>query len=660
MALPEELDLAGLSVQFNQPEPIRLAAPWQALKPDKFASSADSQMKLLDDGSLLIAEGHGYAGEVYTVEFTTDVANIEAIALEALAHESLPRFGPGRNEGLFVLAEMDIHAAAENDIFTRIEVADHQASYGQQNMPAANVFDGNLSTGWGISPHRNTDHVLVANLKKRIENPGKTRLKIELRHHKDVAASLGRFRIWVKAGLPAAMMADAAKPAPPQPAPSTEKPAPATATTTKPAAPAKPAPAKPATPPKPTIPPRLEGVEFPPRYIEGVAMTDAGYWHTLDVRHIKTSSGATFTRTDNGELLGEGPDDDGTYTITAFSPLQRITGFRLDCLPNATLVNKGPGRKGDFAISKITISATPLPGGSPAELTLTNARSSPGSPAANTSGPFTDGADKTWPDKHNANGHQLYFDPASPIESTEGFLLTIRIDHAAKKPLGCFRLSATSNKQPAKTPPTIAWQKPLHATQFVPIPIASVTAAEGTKCEVLEDGTVLLAGRPLDTIEFTAALKLPKTTALKLLFLPHESLAPSPGPGRQSNGTFAVLEMSMHAGPSPDKLQPLVINAPVTDHERPPHLLERAFDGNPATFWRVEGPRGETRTVVLPLASPLQPGASTQLVGRMRQMAVGRFQLLATSSTDPAVLSATPPPAEAPAADAPPTPPARR
>ena len=88
---------------------------------------------------------------------------------------------------------------------------------------------------------------------------------------------------------------------------------------------------------------------------------------------IVSKGGATFTDLKDGSWLAAGanPKDD-TYTLTTTTDARRITGIKLEALAHESFKSKGPGRagNGNFALSRITVSATPLKGGDAREVKL--------------------------------------------------------------------------------------------------------------------------------------------------------------------------------------------------------------------------------------------------------------------------------------------------
>ena len=123
-----------------------------------------------------------------------------------------------------------------------------------------------------------------------------------------------------------------------------------------------------------------EADQLKPRFAKWLTSDDAGIprsvWQLLDVTNVTSKGGATFQKQDDGSWLagGANPGDD-LYTLVASTTARRITGLKLEALTHESLPQKGPGRagNGNFALSRITVSAVPLKGGPERELKLASA-----------------------------------------------------------------------------------------------------------------------------------------------------------------------------------------------------------------------------------------------------------------------------------------------
>jgi mono/diheme cytochrome c family protein len=101
----------------------------------------------------------------------------------------------------------------------------------------------------------------------------------------------------------------------------------------------------------------------------------AAAWNLLDVERMASKAGATFRKLEDDSWLAEGTNGaSDVYTITAKSAARAITGLKLEALTHATAPHQGPGRaaNGNFALSRIRITAQPLGGGPARDVKLTS------------------------------------------------------------------------------------------------------------------------------------------------------------------------------------------------------------------------------------------------------------------------------------------------
>ncbi len=174
------------------------AADWQVVVPQQMTTTLPI-LRTLDDGSIL-ASGDVTKRDVYTLQFDAPDANepFTAIRLEALPHESLPAGGPGMayyegRRGDFFLSELRILHDGEP-----VKLRDPSASFGKISIgsgsaDAANVIDGEGSTGWSTSGAEGEPNRWVANFEKPFQPSGPWSIEMVFERH--FAAPLGRFRI---------------------------------------------------------------------------------------------------------------------------------------------------------------------------------------------------------------------------------------------------------------------------------------------------------------------------------------------------------------------------------------------------------------------------------------------------------------------------------
>ncbi len=189
-------------------EQARLIRVWNTLRPSEMTSTMP-KLTLLDDDSIL-ASGDVTKRDVFKLSFDVDAQEpLSALRLEALPHDSLPAGGPGMafyegRRGDFFLSELVIRVDGE---LIQLEHPSHsygKISVGSGKADAANVIDGEGSTGWSTSDKEGQASRLVVNFAEPIA--GKHTVEVELLFERHFAAALGHFRIAVTAGEPTTAM----------------------------------------------------------------------------------------------------------------------------------------------------------------------------------------------------------------------------------------------------------------------------------------------------------------------------------------------------------------------------------------------------------------------------------------------------------------------
>jgi hypothetical protein len=177
------------------------AADWHVVRPLRMESTSPN-LALQDDGSIL-ASGDATKRDVYRFEFDLrregleSLGHVTAIRLEALPDESLPAKGPGMTyyegrRGDFFLSELTVQVNG-----TPVKLRDASHSYGKNGLgsgstDAANVIDGEGSTGWSTAEAEGTANRWVANFDKPLATDQPIEITLVFERH--YAAPLGRLR----------------------------------------------------------------------------------------------------------------------------------------------------------------------------------------------------------------------------------------------------------------------------------------------------------------------------------------------------------------------------------------------------------------------------------------------------------------------------------
>lgn len=159
----------------------------------------DTQVTIETTNALFVT-GDNPAQDVYTIEATTHLPRITAIRLEALSDDRLPAKGPGRaGNGNFVLTEFKVSSSPAGASQAK-PAALHkaQATFAQDQLPAAAAIDGNPASGWAIAPQFGKNHVAIFEFKEPVTNSAGTKLTILMEQtHAAVNHNIGKFRISV-------------------------------------------------------------------------------------------------------------------------------------------------------------------------------------------------------------------------------------------------------------------------------------------------------------------------------------------------------------------------------------------------------------------------------------------------------------------------------
>ncbi len=176
---------------------------WISLLPTSATGSKETTLSVESDRSVVV-EAKGARNAVLTMTFPTNLRNITAFRLEAIADAKAPNGGPGRaGDGNFVLSEFEVFAspAAKPTESKKVDLHKPLADFSQANFEIAKAVNGNPNDGnkgWAISPAYGVTHWATFECKQAINIEGGTELKIVM-HHKFNQPDyvLGRFRISV-------------------------------------------------------------------------------------------------------------------------------------------------------------------------------------------------------------------------------------------------------------------------------------------------------------------------------------------------------------------------------------------------------------------------------------------------------------------------------
>ncbi|MGH9768438.1 MAG: DUF1553 domain-containing protein [Blastocatellia bacterium] len=179
------------------------AVEWKPLNVIEFDTEANGALKMLDDGSLLIASPAS-PNDAYRVLGRIASSRVAAVRLRVLPHEALPKNGPGlAANGNFVLTEFICETEGASPRF-----ADAFADHEQSGYPARTAIDRDRRTGWAINVakdetnvRKNAPHEAIFVFARPQEFASRN-LQFTLRHEANAGYAIGRFIIEVASEAP--------------------------------------------------------------------------------------------------------------------------------------------------------------------------------------------------------------------------------------------------------------------------------------------------------------------------------------------------------------------------------------------------------------------------------------------------------------------------
>jgi hypothetical protein len=209
-----ELDLAGQLLAYEKTTlPARLdtwlksrtrqpPSPWLVVEPVKARSAGGATFTRLNDGSQL-ASGKNPAFDTYTFVVHTTLKDIRCVRLEALAHPSMVRGGPGRaGNGNFALSDFRLTAlpmargeGSAPPEQRLVAITRARATFEQRGLPVAATIDSDPRSAWAVDPQFGKDHAAVFELARPVGFPAGTVLTFTLKFNNNTGHNIGRVRL---------------------------------------------------------------------------------------------------------------------------------------------------------------------------------------------------------------------------------------------------------------------------------------------------------------------------------------------------------------------------------------------------------------------------------------------------------------------------------
>jgi len=173
------------------------ARVWLAPEVQSIRSQGGATFTPQPDGSLL-AGGKNADNDVFTIVLRTELHGIRSLRLEALAHPSLVKGGPGRaDNGNIALSDFRVTAAPAGapSQAVPVKLLNPRATFEQPGLPVAAAVDANPQSAWALDPQFGKDHAAVFELEKPLGFEGGTLLTLTLAFNNNVRHSIGRPRL---------------------------------------------------------------------------------------------------------------------------------------------------------------------------------------------------------------------------------------------------------------------------------------------------------------------------------------------------------------------------------------------------------------------------------------------------------------------------------
>jgi hypothetical protein len=171
-------------------------AQWQFGAVEQLVSTGEATLKVREDHSIAV-NGTRPAEDVYSLNMTLSGGRHTVLRLEALT-EKFPdgQLGVGRNarDPNFVLSEIEVELS-DAGTSRRLTLARPRADFAQDGWPVTAALDGDLKTGWAISPRQREKHVAYFEFEPALELDAEANLKVTLRQHYGDSLTLRRFRL---------------------------------------------------------------------------------------------------------------------------------------------------------------------------------------------------------------------------------------------------------------------------------------------------------------------------------------------------------------------------------------------------------------------------------------------------------------------------------
>jgi hypothetical protein len=194
----------------NAGDPKEKMSLWNVMNLGSFVSAAGATMARQADRSILVT-GTNSANDTYTVESKTNLKQLRAFRIEALADKSMIRNGPGRaSNGNFGLSNVTLawRPAGSKNAYVPTTLSAPRATFEQNkaNLSIASTIDKDGRSGWAVDPQFGKNHAAIYTVDDGGKGEQEVEVKVVLTFTTNGQHNFGRFRLSVSdapaAGLP--------------------------------------------------------------------------------------------------------------------------------------------------------------------------------------------------------------------------------------------------------------------------------------------------------------------------------------------------------------------------------------------------------------------------------------------------------------------------
>ncbi len=181
-------------------------AKWKAAKVVETKARSGATLTSQDDGSV-VAKGKLENDDAYTVTIALSAGRHTVLRLEAIPTK-LPdgQLGVGRKpaDPNFVVSEFVVELVS-GDVASPVKLIAPRADFSQEGWPVAAAIDGELKTGWAVSPRQRERHVALFDFAEGLAVEADAKLRVTITQNYGDRLVLAQFRLSTSDANPASL-----------------------------------------------------------------------------------------------------------------------------------------------------------------------------------------------------------------------------------------------------------------------------------------------------------------------------------------------------------------------------------------------------------------------------------------------------------------------